>query len=407
MREGCGLDVTGGNAGEAATIGWRLWRLRTDRGKGLRVAAGLAGMGKDTLNRIELGERSPTLHELAALAEALQISMSELTRLPMPAPANGETDSIIAAIDLALMAAGDGMPGGQVFPVEALRQRVTAVVDALCRCEREREVGAALPGLIADLHTSIAAGRDVAELLELAVWLHTQVTVSWLRLAGASLDLCGQAVMLARQAARERDTAAPMGLVAATGARVALFKGAFDIAQARLDAVSMPTNTPQTMQLAGFLALRRSVIAAADKRRSDADAALDYAAELAARTGEGNAYGLAFGPTHVGLSHLFVARGVGDHERAVTIAEGLYPGMADPARQGYYWVDYGLALARLRGRHSDAVRALRRAELLSPHRVQRDSMVRDTLAVLLRQSRRGSVADEELRGMVRRAGLPV
>jgi transcriptional regulator with XRE-family HTH domain len=48
---------------EARTIGWALWRVRDDRGKSLRVIAGLAGMSKDTLQRIETGERSPTLAE--------------------------------------------------------------------------------------------------------------------------------------------------------------------------------------------------------------------------------------------------------------------------------------------------------------------------------------------------------
>ncbi|MGH4013740.1 MAG: XRE family transcriptional regulator, partial [Pseudonocardiaceae bacterium] len=133
--------------------------------------------------------------------------------------------SAIAAVDLALMAVSQDLPDGQVLPVEELRARVTATVDVLCRCEREREVGAALPGLIRDLHTSIAAGRDVAELLELSAWLHTQATVPWLSLSAAPVDLRGQAVMLARRAAQEPGTAAPMGLVAAAGARVALAKG--------------------------------------------------------------------------------------------------------------------------------------------------------------------------------------
>ncbi len=51
--------------------------------------------------------------------------------------------------------------------------------------------------------------------------------------------------------------------------------------------------------------------------------------------------------------------------------------------------------------------ALRRAELISPHHIQRGPIVRDVLAVLLRHSRRGSPADQELRGMARRAGLPL
>lgn len=107
--------------------------------------------------------------------------------------------------------------------------------------------------------------------------------------------------MLAGQAAGERGTPASIGLVAAAGARVALVGGAFDLAQAGLDAVTMPASTPETMQLAGFLALRRSVVAAADRRSGEVEAPLAYAAELAARTGEGNAYGLSFGPANVGL----------------------------------------------------------------------------------------------------------
>ncbi|MGH3901737.1 MAG: helix-turn-helix domain-containing protein [Pseudonocardiaceae bacterium] len=396
------------DAEEARTIGWALWRVRDDRGKSLRVIAGLAGMGKDTLNRIERGERSPTLSEIGALADALQVSVSELTRLPVPAPANGHTDSTIAAVDLALMAVSHDLPDGQVLPVEALRARVAAMVDALCHCEREREVGTALPGLIQDLHSSIAAGRDVSELLQLSAWLHTQATVPWLSVSAAAVDLRGQAVMLARQAAHEHGTAVPMGLVAAAGARVALAKGAFGIAQAGLDAVTVPTNTPETMQLAGFLALRRSVVAAADRRRGDVDAPLEYAAELAARTGEGNAYGLGFGPINVDLYRISGLLEVGDHERVVSIAEGMNPqAHINRSRRVAYWADYGQALARLRGRHEDAVRALRRAELISPHRIQRNPIIRDVLAVLLRHSRRGSPTDQELRGMARRAGLPV
>ena len=49
---------------------------------------------------------------------------------------------------------------------------------------------------------------------------------------------------------------------------------------------------------------------------------------------------------------------VGDVERAAQIAEGLRP-EALPFRssQARYWVRYGEALARMRGRHEDAVRA--------------------------------------------------
>ncbi len=75
--------------------------------------------------------------------------------------------------------------------------------------------------------------------------------------------------------------------------------------------------------------------------------------------------------------------------------------------QAQYWLHYGCALAKLGGRHEDAVRALRTAERIYPTKLLRNQVVRDTLAVLLRHSRRGSPADPELRGMARRARLLV
>jgi transcriptional regulator with XRE-family HTH domain len=72
--------------------------------KSLRVVAGLIGISTTNLHRIETGQRAlDSLSEIVALADALQISPSELMRLPVPA--NGETDSAINAVFLALMAA--------------------------------------------------------------------------------------------------------------------------------------------------------------------------------------------------------------------------------------------------------------------------------------------------------------
>ncbi|MGH3887620.1 MAG: helix-turn-helix domain-containing protein [Pseudonocardiaceae bacterium] len=394
------------DAEETHTIGFALWRVRDGRGKSLRVVAGLAGMSKDTLNRIERGLLSPTLNQIHALADALQISVSELTRLPVPAPANGHTDSATDAVRLALMAVSRKRPSGQVVPVEALRIRVRTVITAARQC-RQSEVSTALPGLIRDLHTSLAAGRDVAELLDLAVLLHVQAVSHWLREVGAPLDLRHENdVTLTYHLAERRDTPAALGLATYGATRMTLVAGAFDLAQEDLAAVNVPTTSPESMQLAGMLALSHSLVAAMDSRSADAEAALEYAAELAVRTGEGMAYGLGFGPVNVGLWRMEAILEIEDHERVVAIAESLNPEVHPyQSRRSAYWRDYGRGLASLRGRHDDAVRALRRAETIHPHRVLRDPFVCDTLAVLLRSSRQGSPADQELRGMARRAGL--
>ena len=179
---------------------------------------------------------------------------------------------------VALMAVSRDRPGGQVLPVAALRARVTATVDAHCRCDRSGEVGTALPALIRDLHTSIAAGRDVAELLDLAVLLHCNATVGWLRVAGASLELRELAAGLASRAAEDRDTPDARGLAVYAGLYVLATAGAVDLARADLDSVSVPTRTPQGMQLAGVLAgphdPRRPGEVPAGGRRDEHDAPL-------------------------------------------------------------------------------------------------------------------------------------
>ena len=188
-----------------------------------------------------------------------------------------------------------------MVPVEVLRARVHAVQAALHECH-QAELASALPALIRDMHTTLAAGRDVAELLDLAVLLHAQGVSHWLRIAGAPLDLRRENdVTLAYHLAEQRDTPTALDLVACRTTKVLLDSGAFELAKAELAAVDVPTTTPESAQLAGALALSQSRVAAAGSHCADAEAALKHAAELAARTGEGTAYGLGFGPTNVSL----------------------------------------------------------------------------------------------------------
>lgn len=396
---------------EGTANGWAVGRqlrwIRNSREKSLRVIAGLAGISAGHLCRIENGETAlDSLSLISALANALQVAPTELIGHYHPGGVNGAAaDATIDVVRAALAEVNLGHAGGQAQPVEVIRARVNALVSAGCQSQHEL-VGAALPALIRDMHASIGAGRDVAELLDLAVLLHTQGTVAWLRTVGAPLDLANQAAVLAGRAAQDRDTPDALGLATASTARVLIMAGLFDLARIELDSVTVSTGTPESMQLAGFRALRQSVLAAADSRPGDIEAPLEYAAELAERTGEGDAYYLAFGPLNVGLFDMAGALELGDHQRAVSIAGGLSLDAADTSRQTYYWINLGRALARVRGRRDDAVAALRRAEKLSAATHHRDPFVRDILAELVAVSKRDAVG-RELRGMAYRAGLPV
>ncbi|MGH3686401.1 MAG: helix-turn-helix domain-containing protein [Pseudonocardiaceae bacterium] len=97
---------------DARTIGQRLRLIRCARDKSLRVVAGLAGISKSQLSEIERGERAlDSLKQLVALANALQIAPSELVKLPVPAPGNGNTDATVEAARLVLMAVDCGRAG--------------------------------------------------------------------------------------------------------------------------------------------------------------------------------------------------------------------------------------------------------------------------------------------------------
>jgi len=395
---------------EAHTIGWRLWRVRDDRCKSLRVIAGLAGMSKDTLNRIERGLLSPTLSQIHALADALQISASELTRLPVPAPANGHTDSTIEAIRRTLDAIDVGHPGGMVLPLVVLRSRVDLVHIQLRACEFA-EVATELPGLMRDLHTTLGTGNidHHREVLTLGVRLHVHVVRMWLNVAFASLDLRRQVVSLARRLAQEHGDPAQLGVAAFGVADLLSVNGGLESARAVLADLTLPSATRDTAGLLAAVLAVHSMMAVVSGRPGDATAPMESATDLAAYFGENpdDSLGFGFGPTSVAFRRVRLALEAGDPDRAVSIAEEVNPlDNPFPASRVYHWVGYGRALAQLRERHDDAVRTLRTAERVNPHRVLRDPLVRDTIAVLLRHSRRDTVG-QELRGMVRRAGLPV
>lgn len=397
------------DAEEARTIGWRVRQIRKSRGKSQEVIAGRAGISTPYLSQLERGKRPLSrLSLIVALADALEIAPSELTKIPTPAPGNGHTDSTTEKVRRALTAVDLGRPGGLVLPTSVLRDRVSKLQQARRQC-RFADVATGLPDLIRDLHTSIDAGQEVAELLPLAVILHVDVTRLWLRDAGAPQDLRSHAAMRARTLAAEhgRDTTLA---VAAFGAITTLLAGGMvDLAQAELDSIRHPATTVHTAGLLGALTMAHSVLAAAGSPVHDVETPLAEAAELAERFGElgDEPLGFGFGPTNVDIERMTLALETDEPDRAASIAAGVHPERHPHlTRQATYWVDYARALSQLPRRREEAVAALLTAEEIFPHRVYRNPIARDTIVELAQRSRKNSVG-RELRGMAYRAGLTV
>ncbi len=311
---------------EARTIGQRLWRVRDDRRKSLRMVAELAGMSKDTLNRIERGLLSPTLNQLYALADALQVSVSELTRLPVPAPANGHTDSTTEAIGLALDAIECGEPAGLVLPVTELQDQVRHLHRQRRAC-RFAEVATELPALIRNVHTSLNGGTDHGELLDLAVYLHTHVTRIWLGSAAAPAHLQRRVVFLAHRLAQEREEVTTLA-VAGLGVVVTLLAGGAVVpGRAALDSLTLPPTTAGTAGVVCALTTMHALAAVRQERPDDATPALDTAAELAQRfrTTGTDSLGFILAPADVGIDRMWLALEAGEPDRAVSIAPAVHP----------------------------------------------------------------------------------
>ena len=199
-----------------------------------------------------------------------------------------------------------------------------------------------------------------------------------------------------------------LGMAGFAVADVLLNGGAPELGNIELDSFTLPT-TAGTAGLVGMVTTARARAAILDGRPGDAVAPMDAAAEIYGRfgaTGETDLLGFSLASTNVEFSRVRLALEAKEPDRAVSIAQNVHPERHPyPVGQAQYWVYYGRALSQLPGRHHDAARALCNAERIHPHRVRRDPFVRDTLAVLLRHSRRGSSTDQELREMGRRAGL--
>lgn len=390
-----------------AHIGRRIRQIRYARGKSLKVVADLAGISKSYLGHIETGERSVDRRSLiAAIANALDVAPSDLTGSTLGTLARtSQEDTGVNEVRLALLAVSMNEPRGQIQPVEQLHSRA---LDLIMKLDVS-VIGAALPALIRDLHTTADADRrDRAELLRLLALTHTQNTQWWLTQVGAPSDLSWQAAMLSRHAAERLDEPISLAISAYGTALGLLGAGAFDLAARSLSTAQLPPLvTTNEIQMAGSLALASSLVSAARTDHTEQSSALDFATELAERTGETNVNGFGFGPSNVAIWRMQCALEAGDYPEVVKIAITVNAAaLPRTSRQAVYWREYGRALAHLPKRRDEAVLMLRRAEQISPEQVQRHPLTRSTLVELLSRAKRDAIGGE-LRGMAYRAGLPV
>ncbi len=391
-------------------IGERVRSWRRYRGLSLAEAAGLAGISTSYLSMIERGLRPlDKLSKRAAIAEALGVSVADLSGLPHPASdaAQRRAHATVPRVRLALLDTAALTDTGRT-----LAEATAAVVEA----ERLRDrgeydaLGGLLPGLLADLAALAAAGQR--EALRLTVAL-TGTGSTMLR----NLGYLSDALIAAERSRAAAEEYADPVLVAAS----AFFTGKALIPAGALTTAefSQTAAADRILDLRGADDRARQVFAALhlnagwacsiDRRADDAFAHLDLAAEVAATVADPGftqaLLGSGVSAADIETCRTSLAVELGDDDAAIRAAEGVDPSaLRSRARQATLYADLGRALSHDRRRDYEAIRALCRAEDLTPVRVRASTSVRETVAAMLARARR-SAGGRELQLMASRLGV--
>ncbi|WP_202637915.1 helix-turn-helix domain-containing protein [Bailinhaonella thermotolerans] len=398
---------------ETKTIGERLRSARRYRGMSLQLLADRSGLSKGFLSMVENGKRSlERRSHITALADALEVSVADLTGQPYnppPRPNGAGGHGTVPRVRVALLGSSLDEPADvRPRPFSELLGE-TAEVERLCEASDYGRFGRMLPGLLPELHVSAVTGDERQRRAALRALVRAAHATFYLLKDLGYLDLAQIAVQQARAAAVKSEDATLSALAAFVRTHALLPAGvylaALRNARQAAEYLQAATDDPAALELYGMLNLSAALACVTMGESGDADTHLREAGETAERTGEGNAFGLHFGPTNVALWRVALLVEMGDSGKADEVARSVVPELiGSRGRQATFFADWGRALAHLPGRDREAIEKLRRAERLAPEQVRNSPLVRETVSHLLNRAR-NAVGGRDLRGLAYRFGL--
>ena len=391
-------------------IGSNVRAARRSRGMSLETLAGLTGRSKGWLSKVENGHaRLERRQDIAAIAEALEVSADSLLGEPAPGIRPGGAAYDIAPLQRALLdAAPDDPPDIAARPVEVLRQEVERA-DAALRAADHATVIQVLGSTIGELCVH-AAGRDEpsrqAALRTLvgaygsdgtcALRQIGEINLAWIagERARQAADLLGDPIWKAAAAygrAHARNSAnKPKGLMITP--RLA------DEVQPHIG------DDPFAHQAYGMLRLSAALACAVQNDHRGAAEQAAEAAGLASRDGESAGAWELFGPANVGVWRTSLAVEAGQAEAALTYADRIEPrDLASHNRRAGLRLEKARAYAML-GKDTDAVREIRQAEHISAAQTRTNPMIRELVGDMLSRARR-QAGGRDLRGIAWRMNL--
>lgn len=391
------------DAAETAEIGQRARTIRRRRGLSLDVAAGLAGISKPYLSRLERGERAFDRRGLLEdLAAALGCAVADLTGQPY-LPTDRDTADALACLPGVSVALHDASltdaPDGPSRPLSELARIATAANHAVDGA-RYALAGRELDAVLIELHRYAVAGDRDAERVALPALAEACMSAAGIARSLGRMELAAMAAKRAHEAAVRTErpelcalTAMPrVGNLVRMGAR---HRAGSVLAAALADAEQ--TADPSADDTApaegyGMLHLTGAQLAAREGRAGIADEHLTEARQLAARTGERNYWNYHFGPANVAAWSLAVAV---ETERGPAVAETVdrspatFDALDSADRRAGFHLDLSRAWAQDGGsRDAEAVRHLDAADRIAPTRTRSDPIARELIATLHGRARR-------------------
>jgi transcriptional regulator with XRE-family HTH domain len=390
-------------------IGVNVRAARRSRGMSLETLAGLIGRSKGWLSKIENGHaRLERRQDIAAIAEALQVSADTLVGAPAPEIQPHATAYGFARLRLALLDTTiDDPPDISVRPVAVLAE-LAVDQDRARRRADYATLMLQLPDLLSELqvHAATAMGAD----RELALRSLIQACA----LATVALKHLGQGDLAWISADRGRHAAYLLGnpvwqAVAAfecAHARFSANKSQALLATPRIadDLEAHIGDDPFTHEVYGMLHLSAALACAVQGDHSGARAHGDKAEQIAGPLGDRpDAYGV-FGPANVGVWRASLAVEAGNAEEALTYADAVEPRLlASRNRRAALSLEKARAFAML-GKDAQAIGELRTAERLSPAQVRHNPFIRELVTDMLNRARR-EAGGRDLRGLAWRMNL--
>jgi transcriptional regulator with XRE-family HTH domain len=385
------------------TIGARIRRFRRARGLSLDQAAGLAGISKPYLSRLERGQRSIDSRSLLLhLAQALEVSVSDLTGQPYVPRDREHADAQrgVSALRLALLD-----PSGPAAPEDVVSVAVSDLPGCLEKCDLV-EQGRILPGLLrATMQYADTKPPPAAFLRRVSVG-HA-VTFFLRNLGETDLALISAERMLA--AARTSEDPAVIGFASFGNAHALAPAGAVNRSVAVALAGCDASGGGKKEQLAArgscllVAASSNAALREFDTARAQVEEASGIAASLTSETVVAGY--TSFSTWNATMHRVAVEVEAGNSLEALRAARPLIDAkhVAQRERMSYLWVDVGRAYSQL-DRHREAIDAFRRAERSAPLRVRLSPVVRDSVRDLMARAYRRA-AGVELRGLAERCGV--